>query len=212
MMKNIYIIGAASTGKTTLVNALKTSFEHDASRHHNTCPTQPCIIPELARTVLREKGFNRQDITTSPIRALRIQQYILNAQYTAETTSCPPNTAAWCICDRSGIDPIVYAKCFAGVEASEGLLASTAWLELEARMKRGIVVLCEVGNNWLVDDGVRLMPNDASEWTYMDRSYRGLLEWRGIEFSVLPKHLVDLKKRVEFVRRLVDAQSMHASG
>jgi nicotinamide riboside kinase len=204
-MKNIYIIGAQSTGKTSLVNALKTSFEHDPSRNHNSCPQQPHIIPELGRIVMREKGFTRQDITVSPIRALRIQQYILNAQYTAETTLCPPNTAAWCICDRSGLDPIVFARYFASAEAAAELLASKKWLELEGRMKRGIVVLCEVGNNWLVDDGVRLMPNDVTEWAHIDRAFRGLLEWRGIKFSVLPKQVTDLTKRVEFVRALVDA-------
>jgi hypothetical protein len=109
-MKNIYIIRAQSTGKTTLVNALKTFFEHDVIQNHNTYPHQPHIIPDLARIVKREKGFTREYITTSPIFALQIQGYILDAQYTAEITLCPPNTAAWCICDRSGLDPIVFAS------------------------------------------------------------------------------------------------------
>jgi hypothetical protein len=122
---------------------------------------------------------------------------------------CPQNTTTWCICDRSGIDPIVYARCFAGAEAAAGLLASKIWLELETRMKNGIVVLCEAGSQWLVDDGVRLMPNDMEEWIYVDRAFRGLLERRGMSYFVLPKYMTDLTKRVEYVRKLIDAASKH---
>jgi nicotinamide riboside kinase len=209
-MRNIYVIGAQSTGKTTLVNALKTTFEDDASRDPKTCPPQPLIISEVARSVLREKRFSRQDLTTSPIRALRLQQYVLKAQYDAEITTDPSNTTAWYICDRSGIDPIVYARCFAGAEAAAGLLASKPFLELETRMKNGIVFLCEAGSQWLVDDGVRLMPNDMEEWTYVDRTFRGLLEWRGISYFVVPKYMTDLTKRVEYVRKLIDSTSENA--
>jgi nicotinamide riboside kinase len=204
-MRNVYIIGAQSTGKSTLVNALDTSYKEEAADDHSASLQPPSIIREVARTVLKEKGFSREDIIMSPIRALRLQQYILEAQYNTEAVACTSDTAAWFICDRSGLDPIVYAKCFTGSEASAHMLASKIWLELEGRMKKSIVILCEAGNHWLIDDGIRLMPNDMEEWAHVDKTFRGLLEWRGISYSVIPKHITDVGKRVKYVRGVIDA-------
>jgi hypothetical protein len=109
----------------------------------------------------------------------------------------------------SAIDPvwtlIVYTKCFVGYEAVEELLASKTWLDLEARMKKSIVVLCEAGCHWLVDDGVRLMPNDLEEWTRVEAAFRDLLEKRGISYYIIPKDMADLGTRVRHVQALIDA-------
>jgi nicotinamide riboside kinase len=203
-MKNIYIIGPQCTGKTTLVNALEKAFEYSA-RSSSVGPQQPLIIREVARTVLREKGFNREDITMFPARALQLQQHILEAQHLAEAAACASNASSWFLCDRSGLDPIVYTKCFVGHQAVEKLLASKTWLNLEARMKKNIVVLCEAGCHWLVDDGVRLMPNDMEEWTCVEAAFRDLLEKRGISYSTIPKDMADLDMRVRHVQALIDA-------
>jgi nicotinamide riboside kinase len=203
-MKSLYIIGAQSTGKTTLVNALEEHFDLHRSPQEGR-PSQPLIIREVARTVLKEKDFNRDDIRTSPTRALQLQKHILDAQHNAECEINVSSTPKWYICDRSGLDPIVYTKYFVGQEASAEMLASRSWVELESRMKAGIVILCEAGCHWLKDDGIRLMPNDADEWTRIDDTFRSLLEEREIRYSVLPKDLADLGERVDFVRGLVDA-------
>jgi nicotinamide riboside kinase len=203
-MKNLHIIGAQSTGKTTLVNALEEHFDLRRSPQEAR-PSQPLIIREVARTVLKEKGFNREDITTSPTRALQLQKHILDTQHNAECEINVSSTPKWYICDRSGLDPLVYAKYFVGQEASAEMLASRNWVELEAWMKAGIVILCEAGCHWLKDDGIRLMPNDADEWIRIDDTFRSLLEEREIQYSVLPKDLADLGERVDFVRGLIDA-------
>ncbi|EMD86657.1 hypothetical protein COCC4DRAFT_73778 [Bipolaris maydis ATCC 48331] len=192
-MKNIYIIGAQSTGKSTLVNALEGCFE-ESGNGINT--KRPLIIREVARKVLKKYNFKREDIATLPIRALQLQQRILAAQYDAETTACPAGASTWYICDRSGLDPIVYAKCLVGEHAAAEMLASESWRELEDRMKKSIVILCEAGCQWLKDDGVRLMPKDEVEWMRIDAAFRDLLRIRGIGFSVIPKDIANLEERV----------------
>jgi predicted ATPase len=91
--KNIYIIGAQSTGKTTLVNALEAYFQsqkkntnhHDPSsqRQRQQFP-KPKIIKEVARTVLTKHAFTAKDITSSKDRCMGLQRLILSAQAEAE--------------------------------------------------------------------------------------------------------------------------------
>jgi nicotinamide riboside kinase len=192
-MNNIYIIGAQSTGKTTLVNALEAYWEGSTCENSSQ---RPRIVREVARTILETKPSHREDMSTSPTRALQLQQLILTAQHDAETMVCAPNAYTWHICDRSGLDPIVYAKCFFGENAAAEMLASEVWRELENRMKEGLVILCEAGCHWLVDDGLRLMPKNVEEWMRVDAAFRDLLEGQGIDFSVVPKDMVDLHERV----------------
>lgn len=193
--RNIYIIGAQSTGKTTLINALARTFDGDL---------KPVIIREVARTVLREKDYTRDDILNSPVRALELQRLILDGQLAAEEAAeeaAGTNTSTWVISDRSGLDPVVYATVFVGEGPAEQLMASQAWHKLEARMKAGLVVLCEAGCEWLEDDGIRLMPAGLEEWMRLDGVFRKLLDMRNIEFVVCGKHVSELAERVELVKR-----------
>jgi len=197
--KNIFIVGAQCTGKTTVVNALEEYFcrpeNHVSSLSHIPKPT---IIREVARNVLKQDNFTREDITSCPIRALQLQQRILQAQFEAENAASTSSSSNWYISDRSGLDPIAYARVFVGERAAEELLASTMWGELERRMKTGIVVLCEAGCRWLVDDGTRLMPTDVEDWMIIDTAFRRLLDARGIRYILLSKEL-DISERVALV-------------
>ncbi|EAT77663.1 hypothetical protein HBI56_195500 [Parastagonospora nodorum] len=199
-MKNVYIIGAQSTGKTTLVNAVECKLEETAK---NDGWQRPFIIREVARTVLKDKYFSREDISESPKRALQLQEHILAAQLRAETAATALNASNWYICDRSGLDPIVYARYFVGEDAAAAMLTSEAWLGLEGRMKKGIVIVCEAGCTWLIDDGVRLMPKDMEEWMCVDTAFRDLLKTRGIHFSIISKDTTDLNERVEYVEKAI---------
>ena len=203
-MKSIYIIGAQSTGKTTLVNALARTFEEQATGANKQTPR---IIHEVARKIVqREAQFSREEVAATPERALKLQHHILAAQYDAEVTIRHANTPVpapeWYISDRSGLDPIVYAKCLVGKEAAADMLATAAWQELESRMKDGLVILCEAGGHWLEDDGLRLMPEDLDEWLRVDASFRDMLEARGIEYYVMSKEMMDIQDRVALVRQL----------
>ena len=202
-MRNVYIIGAQLTGKTTLINALDAEFNIERNASICNSVQRPTIIREVARTVLRTKGYSREDIISSPARALQLQRDILEAQHEAETVASSESPESWYICDRSGLDPIVYASCYVGAEAVAEMLASDIWLASERRMKVAFVILCEAGCQWLVDDGIRLMPTDPNEWMRMDTTFRSLLDARCIAYTVLPHDLVDLSKRVEYVRSII---------
>lgn len=187
--KNIFVIGAQCTGKTTLVDALERHFAQVQAKAH-----QPTIVREVARTVLQKHNFTRDDIISSPERALQLQQRILEAQFEAETTA-----SNWYICDRSAIDPIVYAFLYASEPSATELFKSSMWGLLERNMKEGLVVVCETGCSWLVDDGTRLMPKDAEDWDRVDAMFRELLEARSIDYLVLPRSVQDLSERVDII-------------
>jgi nicotinamide riboside kinase len=197
--QNIFIIGAQCTGKTTLLNALKNHYTREQ------LVTQPTIISEVARTVIKDLNFDREDIVASPDQSFVLQKAILQAQYKNEAV-LSDTTTAWYISDRSGIDPIVYAQYYAGVEKAKELLASPQWAFLERQMKAGLVILCEAGVHWLADDGTRLMPKDRTDWIAFDQAFRALLDERGIRYVVIPRHVTDISDRATAV---VDA---HQSG
>jgi nicotinamide riboside kinase len=201
MMRNIYVVGAQCRGKTTLVNALE---DHFKSNEVKRTLQQPTIIREVARTVLKEKGFTRDDLATSPIRALQLQQHILDAQLHAEGAKNKTASSNWYICDRSGLDPNVYAQLFAGRSAAEDMLESEAWQALERRMKNGIVMLCEAGCTWLIDDGIRLMPDGLDDWMRVD-SFRELLDARGIAYTIIWKDVISLPERLKMVQDAIEA-------
>jgi nicotinamide riboside kinase len=191
-LQNIFIIGAQCTGKTTLLNALKNHYAKEQ------LITQPTTISEVARTVIKELNFDREDIVASPDQSFLLQKAILQAQYKNEAL-LSDTTTAWYISDRSGIDPIVYARYYVGVEQAKELLASPQWVFLEQQMKAGLVVLCEAGVQWLTDDGIRLMPKNRTDWTAFDQAFRALLEERGIRYIVIPSHMTDISNRATAV-------------
>lgn len=188
--KNIFIVGAQCTGKTTLLKALK--------EYYKDLDTQPGIISEVARTVMKQLDMDRNDIEFSPERSLMLQKSIMQAQYKAETELSKDSTG-WYISDRSGIDPIVYARMFVGEEAARDLLDLTIWTTLEQNMKAGVVFICEAGASWLFDDGTRLMPKDEEDWNRSDQEFRRLLNARHIDYTVVPRHVVDIADRVGLV-------------
>ncbi|PVH96981.1 hypothetical protein DM02DRAFT_534144 [Periconia macrospinosa] len=197
----LYIIGAQSTGKTTLANAFEDFYRDKSVRSEAATPTAPTVIREVARKVFKEKGYVREDITASPARALEIQKNILAAQLKSENSAinhAPPS--GWYISDRSGLDPIVYAHLFVSEEAATEMLNTEGWRELRKYMKAGVVLLCEAGCRWLVDDGMRMMPEGREQWMKIDGAFRELLDREGISYSVVSKDMESIAERVEFVQ------------
>ena len=190
MPPNIYIIGAQSTGKTTLVSALAAYFAST-----NESFPQPRILTEVARGVMRNHKLTAQDILSSPASALNVQSLILEAQVEAETSL----RGHWYISDRSAFDPLVYADVYVGKDGREALTQTHAWKTAEAWMKDGVVVVCEAGGEWLIDDGVRLMPDDRVAWCEMHKRFCSTLNELGVIHSVLPNSMSQLDTRVQFV-------------
>ncbi|KAL9001669.1 MAG: hypothetical protein Q9188_005362 [Gyalolechia gomerana] len=192
--QNIYIIGAQSTGKTTLVAALTTYVEQFHVVPDATI-ARPKIISEVARGVLQRHHYTAEDIVSSKTRALELQRLILEAQCQAEEAACDE----WYISDRSGLDPLVYARKYVGVDEALALTQGLAWQHLQQKMKRGLVIVCEAGGEWLIDDGVRLMPEDRDAWLQMHATFCEMLSELDIEYHVLPASISSLANRIEFV-------------
>ncbi|KAL9117134.1 MAG: hypothetical protein Q9187_006332, partial [Circinaria calcarea] len=158
---NIYIVGAQCTGKTTLVKSLQEQFNgHERCKWRGNPIAQPIVLTEVARGVLQKHAFTADDITSSPTKAFEMQRLMLEAQLEAEKSAGDQ----WFISDRSGFDPIVYARRYVGQNAAERLLASSTYLTLEQNIKQSLMVVCEAGADWLFDDGVRLMPTSKEDW------------------------------------------------
>ncbi len=73
------------------------------------------------------------------------------------------------------------------------------WEELKERMGQSLVVVCEAGADWLIDDGVRLMPEDKADWTALHDLFCSLLRDAGLDYVVLPCEVKDIGERVQFV-------------
>lgn len=190
---NIYVIGAQSTGKTTLVSALEKYFEQH-STYLSEPTARPHIIKEVARSVLRDHHFTADEITASKPRALQLQRLILNAQSKAERSF----GQEWYITDRSGLDPLAYAHRYVGDEEARQLRQEEAWQDVEKRIRKGLVIMCGVGE-WLVDDGIRLMPESRDDWVKFQSMFCSLLDELGVLYTILPSSVCDLDSRVDFV-------------
>lgn len=191
---NIYVIGAQCTGKTTLVNALQSYFSEAPSRPETD---RPAIIKEVARTVLQRWDFRADEIRSSPERCTALQRLIQRAQLDAEREALTEHS--WFISDRSGVDPIVYAARYAGDSAAKTMVRSPEWTELKGRLRQGVIIVCEAGMDWLVDDGVRLLPQDRDEWLGIHQMFCSFLEGNALEYVVLPRTILDLGQRVSFI-------------
>ncbi|KAI1015763.1 hypothetical protein LB505_011984 [Fusarium chuoi] len=191
---NIYIVGPQSTGKTTLINKLQSDLEH---RLADISIDKPQIVSEVARTVLAKHKYSAEDIKTSTTRCFELQQLILEAQAAAEKKAL--NSSSWFISDRSGFDPLVYAKRYAAPGAVAQLQQLPVWKEVKTRMERSLMVVCEAGTPWLMDDGVRLMPGSDDEWMQTFYNFCEMLDELGLEYCVVPRTVLDISERAELV-------------
>lgn len=147
----IYIVGAQSKGKTTLVNALEASSDDG-----NLALDRHVIIREVARTVSSKYDFNAHDISTNAKRCSTIQTLTMKTQCWHEENAL--RTGSWFISDRSGLDPIVYTERHVGPAFANEMMLMDEWKKLRDSLVRSLIFVCEITSAWLVDDGVRLMP------------------------------------------------------
>ncbi|KAK7038875.1 hypothetical protein VNI00_010507 [Paramarasmius palmivorus] len=183
--RRIYIIGPSSTGKTTLCNALAEHLGLPPSAH----------IREVARHVITSRGWTRKDIGL-----LEMQQAILDAHAAREEEEMarnPPHKVL--LCDRSTIDPVVYAV-FTALKGEEkarkdALVNSPAFQSVLAAYRDAEFYLLELVEEWLEDDGFRHV-GDEKECL---RLYKEVLAELSIEYRVIGKDMLDLKSRVAFV-------------
>jgi len=208
----IFVTGASSTGKTTLCRALETRL--------TAAGITVCHVSEVARTVMKEQGFNRELVGT-----LAMQRAILQAQIVAETnalskisnavslydTGITRTTAtAVLLCDRCAVDPVVYATMKIDAEAALGLTDDRSFQDAIVRYGgslphqpaassmtlRPIVVLAGGVKEWQAyDDGVRSLYDPFEVTTY----FRQTLAQLNIQYSEIGEDVKDIDRRVDWV-------------
>lgn len=144
---------------------------------------------------MKDKGYSRDTIAS-----VQMQQDIMDAHYAREDVldiaGCPIR-----ICDRSAIDPIVYAILTAKNtnEAKERQDLLTKSSDFQKALKRykaqgSIVILLKPVPKWLVDDGVRSTENQD----ICIGIFKGLLKDLDIEHYELGEDMMYLEERVTF--------------
>lgn len=188
-MRFIYLVGAQCTGKTTLVQALEVWLQKNAPHVSHVS------IREVARNTLKLHQFTRIDIRNGGSRLMDLQKLILEGQAEKER-ELQSGIVDLVLADRSGIDPLVYARMYGGETAWSTLLEEDSWRLAESNMRNGIIVVCEPVQKWLHDDGIRLMPLDWKEWLAMHDLFCQTLRELQIPYTVIPADTSDLSERV----------------
>lgn len=202
-MKFIYIVGAQCTGKTTLCNGLIDQI------HDQHSQLKVAMLSETARHVLELHQYTKNDVRGGGQRCLELQRLILHSQLEKEREFRSQGIDV-VVSDRCAVDPLVYAAFFCGMEAIEELLIECDKADMMNQLRQSTIVLCEPIQEWLFDDGTRLMPLNMDEWHEMHSQFRNLLEAFRIDYIVLTQTVRSLTDRVNFV--LAKFESMTTAG
>jgi nicotinamide riboside kinase len=197
---NIYVVGAQSSGKTTLISGLEKYFHVYSNVTWGALVVEkPFVLEEVARQVLMNCGYTGKTVSESKSQALQLQTLILEMQFEAEDAI----KDFWFISDRSGVDAIVYAKLYTGESEAKQLLDSKKWKDMEDALQNSLIIVCEPVLSWLKEDGLRLMPKDCSARIELVSEIHGLFcdipNSLGLKYVILPKDVIDLDARVRFV-------------
>jgi len=206
---SIYVVGPSSTGKTTLCEALFKHFTAEPQSRSSRSDRRrvlPHIISEVARKVMRERQFTRDDVGT-----LEMQQAILEAQEKAEggalafLASSAPTTEKVLLSDRCTIDALVYTRKFVSEDAYKTLCETSEFQKALQRYRgeRGkgndgahvLFILTLPVAEWLIDDGIR----KADEPEAVLEEFRYVLNDLEIPFVELGRETMELGRRVEWV-------------
>lgn len=180
--KAIYVVGPSSTGKSTLCTALAKKLNL----------RETAYVTEVARTVLREKGYPRKDV-----HRLQMQQEIMLAHLQKEQRA-RNETQDLILCDRSAVDPIVYAILTSkdeqdGIERRDKFIQLDEFQNILPLYQQSLFILLESVEEWLVDDGVRSIENQKECFEV----FQIILQHLGIKYRVMGSNLKPLEERVE---------------
>ncbi|KNZ72228.1 hypothetical protein J132_04138, partial [Termitomyces sp. J132] len=175
-----------STGKTTLVGALALKLGLNF----------PAVVKEVARNIMMTQGFSRDDVNS-----LKMQHAILVAQLEREKEGreCPIQ-----ICDRSAVDPIVYAVLTSNTAEEarirRNFLVNSPMFQaaLEVYRQSTFLLLAPIPE-WLVDDGVRLIEKQNQYFGV----FKTELQRLGINFRIIGQDMRSQEERVVWVLGLL---------
>ncbi|KAK2464628.1 hypothetical protein APHAL10511_003321 [Amanita phalloides] len=181
----LYVIGPSSTGKTTLCNALAKDLRLSQTAH----------VTEVARTVLQERGYTRNDVHN-----LEMQRDIMLAHIQKERFS-RQESPGLVLCDRSAIDPIVYVVLTAtdeqmAVERRDQLVQMDEFQHILPLYRESLFVVLGPVEEWVVDDGVRSIENLQACY----KTFQATLDYLGIKYQTLGMETKSLAERVATVK------------
>ncbi|KAJ8305524.1 hypothetical protein KUTeg_016069 [Tegillarca granosa] len=178
----IYICGAHSTGKTTLLNDLK--------QHLNIY-----FVEEIARSIIREHSWRREDFLPDvhPDTFKQLNKEILQAQVNIESENSVRGKG-------KGLDPIVYVEYYIGKESEEEMYQVNGVKEWLKRMKTAMVFVLYPHIECISDDEVRLPPTieDLNQFT---QRLENLLN----KHEIMYHKIIDLdrNKRVDCILQII---------
>lgn len=188
--KAIYIVGASSTGKTTLCSALASTLASE----------KPLVIKEVARDVMRRTGFSRETVGQ-----LEMQRAIMDAQLEAESRARAYGSTdrRVLLSDRSAVDAIVYSIITSTTEAEaterkQTLVKSPQFQQALPWYRQAKFVLLTPVPEWLVDDGVRSLYDQY----HCTEVFRQVLVELGIGFQEMGVEVKELEERVQALVRI----------
>ncbi|KDN51115.1 hypothetical protein RSAG8_00744, partial [Rhizoctonia solani AG-8 WAC10335] len=186
-LTGLYIVGPSSTGKTTLCRALASRLHLPPGQH----------ISEVARTVMRSSSFTRDHVDK-----LDMQRAIMHAQITTENSARNQTLATrssgplFLLCDRSAIDPLVYAALSATEGTGAEILAESNEMQgILPIYRRAVFVLLHPVQEWFEDDGIRSLADPSG----YPLTYKHYLNRYEIKYHEIDSSLKDLDGRVNAV-------------
>ncbi|CAC5418493.1 unnamed protein product [Mytilus coruscus] len=178
----IYLSGAHSTGKTTILNDLKPHLNLQFEE-------------EIARRVIRKFSWKRDDFLpeTQPENFLKLNEEILRRQI--QTDEENGRISKDFIADRC-IDPLIYVQKYIGDDALRKLRELPGVLEWTDRLKTALIFVIKPQKECIVDDEVRLSPKLEE----LDAFHNSILqEYKLLGIPVFEITDLDRQKRKAFI-------------
>lgn len=144
---------------------------------------------------MKEKGYSRDTLSS-----LQMQEDIMEAHFLFEQESMKHAVR---VCDRTAIDPIVYAILTSRDEEESRskenhLTRSANFQKALQQYRKSIVILLKPVAEWMVDDGIRSTENQDE----CLQIYRRLLAEMDVPYYEFGREIMFLPERVGFVMGL----------
>ena len=194
-MLRVFICGAHSTGKTTLLKRFRKLSEPDQNLS---------AVNEVARKIIEKHGWQKKDFDPKihPDTFYELQLKILQEQLRKDEELCDKNTSY--ISDR-GLDPIIYCKMYLDEDWFQMIMNSIEAKECIKRHKaiNTTTVVLLPHEECLQEDGVRLQPkmDELKKFTDLLLNF---LEEHDIKFETIA--VLDLDKRVSLLKSFIKAK------
>lgn len=173
---SINICGAHSTGKTYLLNELR-------GTHGDTIISNCCFISEIARTIMAQNGWTRNDLKSNSPEFIKLQELILHQQNESELSAL--QNGSMYISDR-GLDPLAYLSFYSTDSEFSRVCALPQVQKMVGRYQReSITILLEPSALCIRDDGTRWL-SDLEELNKFTLCFEIMLQMLSVPYVKIP--------------------------